>query len=300
MDEDGSQIVMGTSTVSSSWVHVSSLMSSETSFVAQIVTAFFQTQRALAIHANGPWCRDKQNMSEQQLRQLRRFRQVSERRMDVNRLAVEPVTILDINGHRLIAVGEFKYLGTMVTNRGGVAKEVTRRMLLSSSVMASLGKIWTSKVLSLQLKLRLFSAIITSVLLYNSECWSITASDLRLMEGFYFRCLRRITRSVRQPDHAPTEVDKASTEAVFRVANVPPLARILRQKRLRWLGHLIRSDPDDTARICLMDEVNNGSPWWRLILTDLREVGLNSFHAAMMKAMDRPFWRTISSARSER
>ena len=78
----------------------------------------------------------------------------------MNRLAVEPVTILDINGHRLIAVGEFKYLGTMVTNRGGVAKEVTRRMLLSSSVMASLGKIWTSKVLSLQLKLRLFSAIV--------------------------------------------------------------------------------------------------------------------------------------------
>ena len=84
-------------------------------------------------------------MSEQQVRQLRRFRQVSERRMDVNRLAVEPVTILDINGHRLIAVSEFKYLGTMVTNRGGVAKEVTRRMLLSSSVMASLGKIWTQK-----------------------------------------------------------------------------------------------------------------------------------------------------------
>ena len=126
--------------------------------------------------------------------------------------------------------------------------------------MTSLRSVWSSSILPLQLKLRLFSAIVTSILLYNSESWSVTANDIRLLEGFYFRCLRQITRSVRCKDLPETETDKASTEDVFRVANVPPLARILRQKRLRWLGHLIRSDQVDPARICLFEEVSSGSP----------------------------------------
>jgi len=219
---------------------------------------------------NGKWCRDKNGMSEHQLRRLRGFRQVSEKRMGMNRLAIEPISIFDINGKQLQAVGEFKYLGTIVTNCGGATKEVTRRILSSASVMTSLKSVWSSSILPIQLKLRLFSAIVTSILLYNSESWSVTANDIRLLEGFYFRCLRQITRSVRCKDLPETEIDKASTEDVFRVANVPPLARILRQKRLRWLGHLIRSDQVDPAQICLFEEVNSGFPSWKHIHSDLR------------------------------
>lgn len=257
----------------------------------------FLTKHALAVHMNGKWCRNKNDMSEQQLRRLRGFRQVSEKRMGMNRLAIEPANVFDINGKQLQAVGEFKYLGTMVTNHGGATREVTRRILLSASVMTSLRNVWSSSVLSLRLKLRLFSAIVTSILLYNSESWSITANDVRLLEGFYFRCLRQITRSIRCKDLSTTEIDKASHAEVFRVANVPSLATILRQKRLRWLGHLIRSDQGDPARICLFEEVDSGSPWWKLLLSDLREIGLSSFHAAEIAALDRASWRDASCAR---
>jgi hypothetical protein len=257
----------------------------------------FLTKHDLAVHMNGKWCRDKNDMSEHQLRRLRGFRQLSEKRMGMHRLAIEPISIFDINGKQLQAVGEFKYLGTIVTNCGGATKEVTRRILLSASVMTSLKSVWSSSILPLQLKLRLFSAIVTSILVYNSESWSVTANDIRLLEGFYFRCLRQITRSVRCKDLPETEIDKASTEDVFRVANVPPLARILRQKRLRWLGHLIRSDQVDPARICLFEEVNSGSPWWKLILSDLREIGIASFRTAEVAALDRASWRNASCAR---
>ena len=188
----------------------------------------------------------------------------------------------------------------MITNCGGATREVTRRILLSTLVMTSLSKIWASKVLSSGLKIRLYNAIVTSVLLYNSESWSISVNDLRLLEGFYFRCLRQITRSVRCGEHPVTAVDKASKEDVFRAANTAPLAKILRQKRLRWFGHLIRSDPQDTARQCLFEEVDSGSSWWRLLLADLREIGITSFHAAEAKARDRSKWSAISSARSGR
>ena len=46
----------------------------------------FLTKHALAVHMNGKWCRDKNDMSEHQLRRLRGFRQVSEKRIGMNRL----------------------------------------------------------------------------------------------------------------------------------------------------------------------------------------------------------------------
>ena len=88
-------------------------------FDVKNVKVFFLTKHALAVHMNGKWCRDKNDMSEHQLRRLRGFRQISEKRMGMNRLAIEPISIFDINGKQLQAVGEFKYLGTIVTNCGG-------------------------------------------------------------------------------------------------------------------------------------------------------------------------------------
>ena len=133
------------------------------------------------------------------------------------------------------------------------------------------------------LKMRLFSVMVASILMYNSECWTVTANDTRLLEGFYFRCLRYLTRSIR---HAVQSVpDKASKADVFRVANVPWMSSLLRERRLRWLGHLIRSDPNDTAR-------------QQLLLSDLRAIKVNGFQHAVQLAADRATWRTLSSARS--
>ena len=70
------------------------------------------------------------------------------------------------------------------------------------------------------------------------------------------------------------------------------------KRRLRWFGHLVRSDAQDTARKCLMKEVDSGSVWWKLIFGDLRAVGICSFADAERLAADRIRWRTLSHARS--
>ena len=141
--------------------------------------------------------------------------------------------------------------------------------------------------------------MVASVLLYNSECWATTANDVRLLEGFYFRCLRHLTRSTRCPAVQNLDTaDKASKIDVFRVANVPTVEALLRERRLRWFGHLVRSDAQDTARRCLMKEVDSGSVWWKPIFGDLRAVGICSFADAERLAADRIRWRTLSHARS--
>jgi len=195
-------------------------------------------------------------------------------------------------------VSEFKYLGTLVSNHGGSTGEIIRRIQIAASVFTHLKAIWGSTILSVALKLRLFSAVVASVLLYNSQCWVVTANDVRLLEGFYFRCLRHLTRSTRCPVQTnPVTVDKASKIDVFRVANIPVVEAILRERRLRWLGHLLRSDLQDTAHQCLLREMGSGSPWSKIVLNDLQAVGVGSFSNAERLAANRVNWRAASLAR---
>jgi len=93
------------------------------------------------------------------------------------------------------------------------------------------------------------------------------------------------------------KVDKASKIDVFRVANVPVVEAILRERRLRWLGHLLRSDLQDTAHQCLLREMGSGSPWSKIVLNDLQAVGVGSFLNAERLATNRVNWRAASLAR---
>ena len=160
-------------------------------------SAVFPSEKSLSSHTQSKWCRKLEDLSTQQARQLRRSRCASEQRMGLQKHAVKAINVVDIDGKRLEAVGEFKYLGTLVCNQGNTTGEVLRRIQLAALVFSHLGSIWRTSVLSLPLKLRLFSAVVSSVLLYNGECWVTTANDIRMLEGFHFRCLRQLTRSVR-------------------------------------------------------------------------------------------------------
>jgi len=256
----------------------------------------FGSARALTTHTHSRWCRKLENLSTHQASQLRRSRRASQKRMGISQKAVEPVRIVDIDGHCIQSVGEFKYLGTLINNRGATTAEIIRRIQIASLAFSHLKIIWNSSHLSMVLKMRLFSVMVASVLMYNSECWTVTANDTRLLEGFCFRCLRYLTRSIR---HAVQSVpDKASKADVFRVANVPWMSSLLRERRLRWLGHLIRSDPNDTARQQLLREVSSISSWWKSLLSDLRAIKVNGFQHAVQLAADRATWRALSSARS--
>ena len=52
--------------------------------------------------------------------------------------------------------------------------------------------IWKRTGLSLQTKIRLYNALVISVLLYGSETWTLLKADERRLEAFHVNCQRRI------------------------------------------------------------------------------------------------------------
>ena len=256
--------------------------------------AVFSSERALKSH-KARNCRIRQDMSADEQAKLRRKRENNANIAGRKTLGVEQIRIKDALGKLLQAVAEFRYLGTMVSKDGTSTREINRRLGIALGTMVSLNKLWADSGISTRLKCQLYKALVMTILLYNGECWNVKKQDIKKLEGFHFRCLRRLTRKLRRPELGDMEIDKASKKDVFGASRMPSIEELLREKRLRWLGHLMREDDDEPAKQTLWREKENKSEWFRLVAADLASRRL-SFERAQSLAGDKSLWRRLSSA----
>jgi hypothetical protein len=253
----------------------------------------FHSQRALQSHASK--CKKRENLSIDEQAKLRRKREANANYASRNTLDVEQVKIKDIFGEDIKAVAEFKYLGTLATTDGWSSKEINRRLGIASNTIVSLDKIWSSPDISVYLKCRLYQALVMTIVLYNGECWTMKKQDLARLEGFHFRCLRRITRTHRCPGMGKSVIDRATKKEVFKTAKLPGIEEMLREKRLRWFGHLTREKDGDPAKETLKQEQTNNSKWFKVLQQDFKWKGI-SVQEAEEKATDKLLWRKLSSS----
>ena len=94
-------------------------------------------------------------------------------------------------------------------------------------------KFWKRLDISVDLKMRIFNACTTTVLLYGCESWALKEEDARRLEVFQMRCLRQIL-GISLRDRVP------NTEIRRRCSNQPTIKERCKAARLRWLGHVIR------------------------------------------------------------
>ena len=81
-----------------------------------------------------------------------------------------------------------------------------------------------------KIKVRLFKATVQSVLLYNSETWTINKNMQKRMDGCYTRTLRMATN---------TSWKEKTTNYVLD-QDLQPLSQTIRERRMRLAGHSIR------------------------------------------------------------
>ena len=83
----------------------------------------------------------------------------------------EPV-MLTVGGQAIDVVQYFNFLGSYITNKGGSAKEVKRRLAIARQAAIELSKIWKSRDIAKRTKTRLMNALVFSIALYGSETWT--------------------------------------------------------------------------------------------------------------------------------
>ena len=95
-------------------------------------------------------------------------------------------------------------------------------------------------------------------------------------------------------DVTKTVLDSNNKVEIFGITQVPSIEEMLREKRMRWFGHLVREKTGDPAKATLYHEMDQKSKWWRQLLKDFKMRKM-TVEEAMKLALDKPAWRWRSS-----
>ncbi|KAJ8402566.1 hypothetical protein AAFF_G00366490 [Aldrovandia affinis] len=101
---------------------------------------------------------------------------------------------LSLGEHDIEYIDNFTYLGSNISSRGNVEKDVRTRIGKAAGVFQRLRNIWSSNAITTAIKLRLYMSVVIPTVTYACETWMRTASITNMLDVFHRRCLRTILR----------------------------------------------------------------------------------------------------------
>ena len=90
------------------------------------------------------------------------------------------------------------------------------------------------------MKIRTFNTFASSVFLYNSELWGVTATLENKINSFQRRLLRQAI-NVRWPK-------KISNKDLYEKTKQEEWSKTIKRRRLNWIGHFLRLSENTLVR----------------------------------------------------
>ena len=179
-------------------------------------------------------------------------------------------------------VDPIAYLGSLITN--------------DFAMYGLSNPLFRTHRISIRTNINMYRALVVSVLLYGSEAWYTTLADRRRLDVFNMRCQRCLLRVFWQ--------QHISNRSIRELIKQPTVSYLLRQRRLRWFGHLLRMPSFlPVGRVYDFNPSIHGwkrprgrpkTRWADSIKHDLHSAGLDTTNAAQM-VCDRPQWNALVS-----
>jgi hypothetical protein len=162
-------------------------------------------------------------------------------------------------------------LGSSVSENGGAALDVSRRIQKARGAFAKLRRVWQSTLMRPDTKTTVFNASVKSVLLYGWETWLVTNELGRKIQTFINSFLRYILKI-----WWPRTI---SNRELWQLSGQTDINMDIRKRKFRWIVHTLRKDDEQPSKVALhwnpQGNRGRGRPrniWSR---SALREVGVS-------------------------
>ena len=158
----------------------------------------------------------------------------------------------------------------------------------------------SSRLLSKNLKIKIYRTVILPVVLYGCETWLLTLWEERKLRVFENRVLRRIFGPRR--DEAMGEWRRLHIEELNDFFSSPNIAWMIKLRRMRWAGQVAHMGEERGVYRVLVGKPKGRRPpgrprrrWADNIRRDLQEVGC-VYMDWFGLAQDRDRWQMLVSA----
>jgi hypothetical protein len=133
-------------------------------------------------------------------------------------------------------VATFKYLGTTLTDQNDIHDEIKSRLNSGNACYYSVQNLLSSRLISKNLKNKIYRTVILQVVMYGCETWSLTLKEEHRLRVFENRVLR-IFGPKREEDGSWRKLHNDELHSLY---SSPNIVRVIKSRRMRWAGHVAR------------------------------------------------------------
>jgi hypothetical protein len=194
-------------------------------------------------------------------------------------------TMKDMNQTVIKRVEKFKYLGSMITVDGTAEKDMNHRIKCAWMKWRACAGVMNDRRASLKVKGKVYKSIIRPALLYGSESWPITEIQMDRLMVVELKMLRWAC--------GLTLNDRVRNEAIRAMTKCAMLNGKIRERRLRWFGHVKRRDKDHVCMRMMRYTIKGKRPvgrpklrWSEMLKDDIGQLRLTERHA-----LNRELWK---------
>ena len=192
---------------------------------------------------------------------------------------------INVEGWIVGKVGQYKYLGSVVDEAGGVEKEIKTRIQAGWNKFREVSGVLCDKRISKRLRGRVYHRVVRPAMLYGSECWPVTMTQESMLGVTEMRMLKSMFGVTRR--------DRCENYYIREEFHVHCVEQNMRENRLRWFGHVNRKGREEVvSRVRAMElggKRSRGRPkqtWDRVLKKDMELCCLRPEMAS-----DRNEWR---------
>jgi hypothetical protein len=210
------------------------------------------------------------------------------------------IFLLNLKYESFGKVATFKYLGTTLTNKNDIHNEIKSRLNSGNACYYSVKNLFSSRLISKNLKTKIYKTVILPVVLYGCKTWPLTLGvehRLRVSEN---RVLRKIFGPKREEDGSWRKLHNDELHSLYSSENI---VRVIKSSRMRWAGHVARMGERRGVYRVLVGRPECKRPVGRPrhrreenIKMDLREIGIdrtNWIQLAHIRVQRRAFVNTV-------